>query len=97
MREERLVTAKPIRQTAIREGMERELIPTNDLGAPQVPDDSHTAVRVLLRTWRLQFDSDNYKPSITSDTMEALHGVDVSWIHKPKGARKHLSHDIIMR
>lgn len=49
-----------------------------DVGAsPQ-----HTAVCVLLTKWQLQLDIDNYKPLIN---MEALHGVDVSWIHKPKG------------
>jgi hypothetical protein len=65
------------------------VVPPNkvdDLGE-QRAEDSHIAVRGLLKTWRLQFDSDNYKPSITSKTMEALHGVEVGWVHKrPKGA-----------
>lgn len=69
-----------------------ELPPTNgdDFGAD--PYDSHAAVRVLLRTWRLRLDSDDYKSSIIPGNMEALHGVDVSWIHKPKGA-----HDLIAK
>lgn len=61
----------------------RDLQHSDDLGAR--PD--NTAVRVLLKTWRLQFESDNYKSIRSSGTMEALHGVDVSWIHKPKGAQ----------
>lgn len=66
-------------------GMELLVPATDDVGKA---DD---AVRVLLKSWRLRFDSDgdNYKSIITSGTMEALHGVDVSWIHKPKGAQRH--------
>lgn len=66
--------------------MAQPLLPTSghDLGAAR--DNSHSAVQVLLKTWRLQFDNDDYKSFIISGTMEALHGVDVSWIHKPKGA-----------
>jgi hypothetical protein len=48
------------------------------------PNDPNTPVQLqLLQTWRLQFENNGFCK--LANGMENIHGVDVSWMHKPRG------------
>ncbi|SMQ45771.1 unnamed protein product [Zymoseptoria tritici ST99CH_3D7] len=58
---------------------------------PPTDDSTPTAVQLLflLQTWRLQFENNTF--AIHASDMENIHGVDVSWMHKPKGHERQRS------